>query len=78
MADVNQRTAGRIAVHDHLERVIVQIGPGKVPIVVISFIQEVKAIQTLHPADANAHIKSARVSGALLWSVSTSLSVPTT
>ena len=43
--------AGEIAIHHHLEDVVVQVGAREVPVVVVGLVEEVEAVETLDPAD---------------------------
>ena len=53
---VQQRAARQVAIHHHLEDVVVQIGARKVPVVVVSLIEEIEAVETLHPSDLDLDV----------------------
>ena len=61
MVDVDERTAGQIAVDDHFEDVVVQAGSGEVPVVVESFVEEIQPVEPFHPADPDLHVEVLRV-----------------
>ena len=59
--DVDQRAPGKISVHDHLEDVVVETGSGEIPVVVEALVEEVEAVEALHPADPDLHVQIAGV-----------------
>nr|GFC67084.1 hypothetical protein [Tanacetum cinerariifolium] len=52
-----ERAARQVAIDHHLEGVVVQVRPRKIPVVVVGFVEEIKAIQALHPGYFHAHLQ---------------------
>ncbi len=61
MVLVDQRPAGKIAVHDHFENVVVQSRQGEIPVAFVRLIEEIQAVLALHPPDLDLHIHLFRI-----------------
>jgi hypothetical protein len=57
VVDIDQRPAGEIAIDHHLENVVVKIGAREVPVIVVSLVEEVEAVETLDPAHLDLDIE---------------------
>lgn len=57
----NQRAAGKIAIDDHLEDVVMQVGPGEIPIVIPGLVEEVELVQSLDPTHLDLDIEIAAI-----------------
>ena len=57
----DERAAGEVAVHHHLENIVVQVVLGKIPKIVIGFIKKIQLVQALHPAHFDLHVQVLRV-----------------
>jgi len=55
---VYERPAGKVAVHHHLEGVVVQARKREVPIIIVGFIQKIEPVQALHPPHSHPHVQS--------------------
>jgi len=58
---VDERSAGEIAVHDHLEDVVVQAGKREIPVAFIALVQEIEAVFALHPANLDLDVQLLRI-----------------
>ena len=54
---IDQRPAGEVAIHHHLEDVVVQVGAREVPVVLVRLIEEVQPVQSLHPAHLHLDVQ---------------------
>jgi hypothetical protein len=53
----NKWPARKISIDHQLEDVIVEISFGEIPVIIVSFVEEIKPIETLDPADAHPDIQ---------------------
>ena len=61
VVDIDQGPAGKVAIHDHFEDIVVQIGTRKVPVIVVGFVEEIQAIETLDPTHLDLDVQVLRV-----------------
>ena len=58
MIDVDQGAAGEVAIHHHLEDVVVQVGAGEIPVVIVGLVEKIQPVQAFHPPDLHADIEA--------------------
>jgi hypothetical protein len=53
----DEGTSGLIAINYYLENIMVKVCPRKIPVIVISFIEEIEPVQAFYPAYFNLYIE---------------------
>ena len=57
IAFIDQRPSRSIAVHDQLERIVVQTRLRKIPVIVVRFVEKIKPVEPFHPAHFHTDIE---------------------
>ena len=57
----DQGPAGEVAVDDNFEDVIMEIGFGEVPEIIVSFVEKIQLVETFDPADFDLYVEIFRV-----------------
>ena len=53
----DQGSAGEVAVDDNFEDVIMEIGFGEVPKIIVSFVEKIQLVETFDPADFDGDVE---------------------